>query len=156
MMDGLTKKDQMNKILKNDIFELESINMPSILEASGLVFLPAKLRESLETPQEVISIYRDKELVALLRYSVVELGIANVLSLQIRDSKKNKLYLHSLFKKILVSFTKNDVQSIISIVQKANVDSMNFHKKLGFKVDKEFEKAVRFTNQLENIRSLFS
>ncbi len=134
--------------LHQDILELETENMSPILEAIGIEHNPKMLLDGLKKPQEIITIYRNNTLVALLRYSIIEGSVAKVWSIQVKDPKVNKILLLPLIKKALKSFRRNKIDKLVSVVQKSNTASIRFHEKLGFKVVKEFEKSIRFEGKL--------
>lgn len=142
---------KLDENLLQDIIELERENMVPILKASGLEFQPDKLLENLRKDQKCITIYRCDSLVGLLRYSVDKSSDATVWSIQIKNPEKNRIVLHSITKKTIGEFVKEGVKSIITVVQKGNKPSLEMHKRLGFEVEKEFEKAIRFRADQERL-----
>lgn len=144
----------MNEKLIQDIFELEQENMVPILKASGLEFQPAKLHENLEKDQKCITIYRKKQLVGLLRYTVDNSKDAMVWSIQLKDPRNNKIIFYSLLKKTISEFINDDVETITSMVQKGNNESLKMHKRLKFEIVDEYEKAIRFKSNLKNLKQL--
>jgi RimJ/RimL family protein N-acetyltransferase len=141
--------------LKDKIFELESENMPAILEASGIIFEPRKLLENLNTEQKIVTVILSNKLMALLRYKVEDNQTAFILSIQIRNPANNKSLMFPLIKKALKSFEEENIEQITSVVQKSNVESKKLNLKLGLEIDKEFEKAIRFRGDINTLKKLF-
>lgn len=139
--------------LFDDIIELERVNMTPILEELGFTFDSEKLRENLSKDQEIVTIYKEDVLLGCIRYTYIpDLPHAvKVLSIQINNPKKNRFVLVSLKKKFLKDLNSKDIKKVITIVQKSNLDSIHFHEKLGFKVSREFEKAIEYSAELSEL-----
>ncbi|MBC86731.1 MAG: hypothetical protein CL677_06080 [Bdellovibrionaceae bacterium] len=138
--------------LHEDILELETENMVPILEKIGMKHEPQKLLEGLKNPQEIITLYRNGQLVALLRYTETEKNRAKVWSIQIRCPEKNGMLLLPLLKKSYLSFRKNEIHTIESVVQISNQKSIGFHERMGFLSRRKLEKSLQYETTLENIR----
>ena len=138
---------KISEKLKADILSLETENMAPILEAIGIKHDPEKLLAGLEKPQEIISIYKEEVLMALLRFSYQGEN-AFIWSIQIKHPAKNKQYLLPLLRKTRKIFDDLKIKTIDSVVQKSNIASIKFHKKLNFVVIEEQEKVLKFNLRL--------
>ncbi|MAZ49414.1 MAG: hypothetical protein CME65_12715 [Halobacteriovoraceae bacterium] len=142
----------IEKALKDKIIELESLNMKPILEASGIKFELKRLLENLEIEQSVVTLFKGDALIALLRYKVQEDSTAFIYSIQIRNPNENKLLVYHLLKKALPQFEEENIKDVVSVVQRANSQSIKFNKKLGLTVEKEMEKAIRYRGAVETLK----
>ena len=141
----------MDESLINEIVLIEAENMTPILAASGLEFEPDRLRENLEKPQEIVTVFSKAGLAGFFRYSVDKVGVATVFSIQMKNPKQNKMLFYKLLKKSALHMQIKKVLLIKTVVQKGNTLSLKMHRGLGFKVVKEFEKAIHFEMYLKDL-----
>ena len=141
--------------LFRDILELESENMIDVLEAIDVKHDPDKLLEGLKKLQEIVTYYKGDKLYGLVRYTVEELGKAKVWSIQIKNPALNKAVLRYLIIKTARNMKDRGVLVVNSVVQKSNHDSINFHQKLGFLVEKECEKSISYTVKYSDLISKY-
>lgn len=139
--------------LKQQIIDLEEENMASFLESVGYKFDRSELLENLSTEQSIVTVIRGSELVGLVRYKIQEGSCAFILSIQIKKPSKNKDVLFSFLKKTMKKLQEDQIEKLVSVVQKSNEKSIKFNQKIGLKVEKEFELAIRFTASVSELKS---
>gem|GEM_PF-1741361 len=102
---------------------------------------------ALDKPQVILTHSIKGMLVATFRYTK-EGEKAFVLSL-LWKCKNNPI---AFFKKITHQLEKDDIECLESVVQKSNLYSIRFHKKLGFEPIAEYDKAIRFTANVDDLK----
>lgn len=128
------------------IVDLENANMAPILERAGFYVTPELIRhEILRHPNQhiVFAINEEGQLQGVLRAKPTGNDLF-VTSIQLRPGESLAL-LRTLLREgreLLASL--ENIETVTSIAQKSNPRSISLHRRLGFEVTRDLEKALRF------------
>ncbi|GAB3251311.1 GNAT family N-acetyltransferase [Chitinimonas naiadis] len=105
----------------------------------------AQLRASAAAGDHFLLVERDGKVVAYANYTVRTDKQWFVLMLNIHPAHRNAAVTAEIAQRSLALFVEHGVQKVVSHVYRNNPASLRFHRKLGFNVTRENDKALEFT-----------
>lgn len=131
-----------------ELLELDLLTLREHTEQAGDVFDPEAQRLAIEhalAASEVASARRNGLLVAYAMLQPQESGRWFVTSINTHPNHRSAPIFRQLFRQLLAIVEQYGITSLQSHVYKTNQPSIAFHKRMGFQVTRENDKAIEFT-----------
>jgi len=144
----------MTMLEPDEVLALDLMTLRAHTERAGDELNPSRLRDSivqLLARSEVAAVRRDGRLVA---YAMLQPQTADewfVTGLNTHPEFRNAPVLRTLFMQVAEIARRRAIAVLRSHVYKTNAASLAFHRRLGFHVSRENEKAVEFTAAMASL-----
>ncbi|CED61476.1 GCN5-related N-acetyltransferase [Moritella viscosa] len=142
------------------IVELDKLNMSNILLNSNDEFSydarKNELIKEISDGVKLIEYNHDLQLVGYIQYDFLENGNCFILSLQVHPLHRGGAALKSLLKSLAKELNKEKPSALISYVHISNLVSVQLHKRLKFKIQKEYEQKLKFIIEGVNLQNLIN
>ena len=140
------------------IVELDKLNMSNILLNSKDEFSydsrKNELIKEISDGVKIVEYNNDLQLAGYIQYDFLENGNCFILSLQVHPLHRGGAVLKTLFKSLAKELNKEKPNALISYVHMSNPISIQLHKRLKFKIQKEYEEKFKFIIEGVNLQKL--
>jgi ribosomal protein S18 acetylase RimI-like enzyme len=134
--------------------DLDELTLRQHTEQAGDVFTragrEAELQGQFTDKHHLVTVQREGVVVAYAMYFAKQLGEWFVLMLNVHPDRRDAAVMRELTGQSMRLFASHSVGRIVSHVYKTNRLSMNFHRRLGFAIAHENDKAVEFATELSD------
>jgi ribosomal protein S18 acetylase RimI-like enzyme len=136
-----------------ELLELDLLTLRAHTERAGDSLDPQRHRESLQASMaksESCAVRRDGRLAG---YALLKANTDHwfVFAFNTHPDHRDASVMIELMRQVLAIVVRSGISELRSHVYKTNERSLNFHRKLGFRVTKENEKAVEFVATVEGL-----